>query len=348
MTAEDSICVLFPLREGPWGGGNQFLKAVKAELERRGLHEPDPARAGAVLTASWQGLFAASIVALRQPSKPIVLRVDGPVGLVRGRDREIDRVIYRFDRLVATGTIFQSDWSREANIASGMTPGNDHMTIVNAPDPQLFSRAAKRPFDPSRKARIIATSWSPNPRKGFDLYGWLDSNLDFGRYEMSFIGNSPVQFDNIRSVPPINSAELARQIKQHDIYITGSRKDPCSNSLLEALHCGLPAVAVLDGGHPELIKGGGETFEDFSEVPAILERIVDSYEEYQERIAVKTLSAVVDDYVGFMWAARDNQGGRSRRRAIDSITTGAMARAIDYRIGRALLEWGFEHAARAR
>jgi hypothetical protein len=339
MTAPKSICVLFPLREGPWGGGNQFLKALRGELERRGLHEPDPEWADAVLTAGWQGLFAAARVALRQPTKPIVLRIDGPVGLVRGRDREIDEVIYRFDRLVASATVFQSEWSRDANLAAGMAP-REHTTIVNAPDPEIFSTDGKLPFSRDRKVRLIATSWSSNPRKGFDLYSWLDSNLDFDRYEMSFIGNSPTQFTNIRSVPPLDSMRLGEELKRHDIYITGSKKDPCSNSLLEALHCGLPAVALRDGGHPELVGNGGMTFDDFPEVPGLLDEIVAGYPEYQARIAVKSLAQVTDDYVEFVSAARGRAAHPWLRRRWDGITTAVAVRAVDSQPGRVMLKWG--------
>ena len=332
----DSICILFPFKEGPWGGGNQFLKALRGELERRDLSEPDPARAGVVLVAQWQGLLRAATLRVRDPHKPIVHRVDGPVALIRGGDQEYDDIIYRFNALAANGTIFQSDWSREANLNAGMTPARQ-TTIVNAPDPHIFSRDGKRPFEPSRRTRLVATSWSGNPRKGFDLYSWLDANLDFDRYEMSFIGNSPVRFRNIRSVPPLDSAALAAELKEHDIYLTGSRFDPCSNSLLEALHCGLPAVAIRHGGHPELIKSGGETFEQFSEVPALLDRIVESYADYQRRIDVRPFSQVVDDYVEFMWSVRDAHLPIPRKAAARILATGLVARAIDNRYGRSLI-----------
>ena len=341
MPPDDSVCVLYPLREGPWGGGNQFLKALRGELIRRGLHEPDPARAGMILTASWQGLARTSVAALRQQGTPVILRVDGPVSLIRGRDQEIDRVIYRFARVVADGTVFQSGWSRDANLDAGMRPRGGHTTIINAPDPELFSRDGKQPFDNGRRTRLIATSWSPNRRKGFDFYEWLDSNLDFERYEMSFIGNSPVRFANIRLVPPLDSRALAAELKAHDIYLTGSRFDPCSNSLLEALHCGLPAVAVRHGGHPEIIGGGGETFEEFGEAPGLLERIVSAYAGYQDRIAVRTLSEVVDAYLEFMRSVRDRVSSTPPRRRWEMASTAIMARAVDFRTGRALLRAGY-------
>jgi glycosyltransferase involved in cell wall biosynthesis len=154
---------------------------------------------------------------------------------------------------------------------------------------------------------------------------------------MSFIGNSPVRFQNVRTVAPLDSRALAEELRQHDVYVTASRFDPCSNSLLEALHCGLPALAIRHGGHPDLIKAGGETFADFSEAPALLDRIVESYEDYQRRIDVKPFSAVVDEYVDFMWRTREEHLRTRRASASQLIATGLMARAIDNRYGRALL-----------
>jgi hypothetical protein len=34
------------------------------------------------------------------------------------------------------------------------------------------------------------TSWSDNERKGADTLAWLDRNLDFDRYELTFVGRA--------------------------------------------------------------------------------------------------------------------------------------------------------------
>ena len=51
-----------------------------------------------------------------------------------------------------------------------------------------------------------------------------------------------------------NSLQLTELFRRNDIYITGSKNDPCSNSLIEALTCGVPCIVLNDGGHPETIK----------------------------------------------------------------------------------------------
>ena len=39
---------------------------------------------------------------------------------------------------------------------------------------------------------------------------------------------------------------------KHKIYLTGSKNDPCSNSLLEALALKLPSIVFDSGGHKDL------------------------------------------------------------------------------------------------
>jgi len=40
------IHILYNFQKGPWGGGNQFLKALKKEFNQRGIHEEKPEKAG--------------------------------------------------------------------------------------------------------------------------------------------------------------------------------------------------------------------------------------------------------------------------------------------------------------
>ena len=62
-----------------------------------------------------------------------------------------------------------------------------------------------------------------------------------GSYDYTFVGNVSERFERINHVPPVASEELADMLRDHDIYITGSKNDPCSNALIEALSCRLPA-----------------------------------------------------------------------------------------------------------
>ena len=140
-------------------------------------------------------------------------------------------------------------------------------------------------------------SWSDNPNKGAEVFAWLDENLDWERYEMSFVGRSPAAFLRIRVRGPVPSRELANELRRHDVYVAASRNDPCSNALLEALACGLPAVYLASGGHPELVGDGGLPFVSAEEVPEVLERLLGEVDDRRGAIRVPSLEQVADRYL---------------------------------------------------
>lgn len=98
----------------------------------------------------------------------------------------------------------------------------------------------------------------------------------------------------------MSSYALAAELKNSDIFITASQKDPCSNSLIEALHCGLPAVALKDGGHPEIIGTAGELFTSPQEIPLLLDTIAENYQQYQDNIHNPSMEQVGQAYFAFM------------------------------------------------
>jgi glycosyltransferase involved in cell wall biosynthesis len=292
------IHILYNFTDGPWGGGNQFLKALRFELIRQGVYAEDPKEADVLLVNSHHRLFEACLYKIFY-RKRIIFRIDGPVSLIRGNGRWVDLQISLFARLFADGVVFQSEWSRQQN-KKLFHFKNKHETVIhNAPNNDIFNHTGKKPFNPSDKIRLIATSWSPNPRKGFDVYQYLDERLDFSKYEMTFVGNAPIRFKNIKMIEPVSSERLAPILKEHDIYITASKTDPCSNSLIEALSCGLPAVALNDGGHPELVQGGGELFQGQEDVLGKIDQVAKNLVSYQQYIPKFDLTETTNRYIEF-------------------------------------------------
>ena len=96
---------------------------------------------------------------------------------------------------------------------------------------------------------------------------------------------------------PLDSNELAELLRAHDLYVAPSRDDPCSNALLEALACGLPAAYLDSGGHPELVGDGGLPFRTDEELPAVLERLVAEIAERRDEISIPRLADVADAYL---------------------------------------------------
>lgn len=299
--------ISFQFKTGPWGGGNQFLKALKNEFVKRGIYQENPEAADIILFNSHHNLGKILKLKLKYPQKKFVHRIDGPIFLIRNRDFSIDKLIFKFSEKIASFSVFQSRWSFEKCKTLGFE-NNDFSIIHNAPDNLIFNKIGKLPFKSSGKIRIIASCWAANPMKGFDTYKYLDDNLDFEKYDFVFIGNSPVKFKNIIHINPLPSKELAEELKNSDIFITASKNDPCSNSLIEALSCGLPAVVYNGGGHPELLMDGGELFDKKEEVISKIEKIVNNYNEYQKAIPEYKMEKIAEEYLAvFDKTIKDNR-----------------------------------------
>ncbi len=294
------INILFEFNNGPYGGGNQFLKALKKYFSEKQVYEENIINAEIILFNSHHQFSKLIKYKKKYSDKIFIHRIDGPIFLIRNDNMLLDSNIYKFNRFIADATIFQSEWSKQENLRLGIENNLHQTTIINAPNSEVFNCKNRLNFSQERKIRIIATSWSANIRKGFEVYKWLDKNLDFSKYEMTFCGNTPFVFENIKHIKPLPSNLLAEQLKKHDIFITASQKDPCSNSLIEALHTGLPAIVLKDGGHPEIVAQAGEVFDKNEEIIIFLDKIKNNYFKYQNNIKLPQMNEVGNKYYNFI------------------------------------------------
>jgi len=296
------LAVFHQFHPPPYGGGNQFLLALVDELERRGV-SVETNRLSGRTPACLYNSFNFDFPRLRRFVRAdvrMVHRVDGPVGTYRGFDDGTDRRIAAINGL-ADVTILQSQFSLAKHAELGLELRNP-IVVHNAVDPAIFHPSAAREPLAGRRMRVIATSWSDNPRKGADVLAWLDRNLELDELDVTFAGNTQHSFEHIRVVEPLPSAALADLLRAHDAYLAPSRDDPCSNALLEALACGLPAAFLRSGGHPELVGEAGVGFDEPEELPAVLARLRDELEERRARIRVPSLSDVADRYLAALTA----------------------------------------------
>ena len=221
-------------------------------------------------------------------------RVDGPIELYRGRDDGADRKIVEVNSALADATIFQSQWSLGAHRDLGLEL-REPVVIPNAVDPAIFFPPAERQAAP--RLRVIATSWSDNPRKGAETYAALARAADPARYEFSFAGRTPVPLDGVRQLGPLASEQLAEELRRHDVYVAPSLNEPCSNALLEALECALPALYRRSGSHAELVGEAGLGFDDDEEAVGQLHRLAAELDERRAAIRVPSLRETADRYL---------------------------------------------------
>jgi glycosyltransferase involved in cell wall biosynthesis len=289
--------IFFKFHDGPWGGGNQFLKALSIGLKKQGWKITNKINSFSkiVLFNSFHVDFE-KLKRLNIENKLIVHRIDGPTFLIRGKDKDLDDKIFQVNRKIADVTVFQSAWSLIANLASGYQPVNP-IIISNASNPDFFKHNEKAPFLGQRKIRLITTCWSDNPAKGGSIYKWLDDNLNWNKFEYTFIGRVSEKFSNIKLLEPLPTIELAKVLKQHDIFIAASDNDPCSNSLIEGLSCGLPTIYFNRGGHPELVGFGGLGFESKEEILSLLNLVGDNLESFQNLVKANDLKKITEKYI---------------------------------------------------
>jgi glycosyltransferase involved in cell wall biosynthesis len=296
--ARADIAVFHEFAVPPYGGGNQFLLALVRELRSRGLAVEVNRLSGATPACLFNS-FNFDFSRLRRFVRDgvrMVHRVDGPVGVYRGFDDGTDRRIARVNGELADATIFQSRFSLARHEEIGFEL-RAPVLIPNSVDHRIFYPPTTHESLKGRPLRVIATSWSDNPRKGADVLEWLDRHDGSLGVELTFAGRIQTTLEHTRVVGPLGSQELADLLRTQDVYLAGSRDDPCSNALLEALACGLPAAFRRSGGHPELVGDGGIGFDDPDELPDLLVRLGNELDERRAAIRVPALRDVADRYL---------------------------------------------------
>lgn len=299
----------------PWGGGNQFMMALKAAADKlgyettvngEGINGEGPFADNPAATAHIINSVQFDIDKFRATVAPgsarVIHRIDGPISVLRGtpESADLDALCFDLNRQYASATVIQSWHTVRALAELGFKPVRPAL-IINACDPTIFSPpATPRPL--GHRLKVVASAWSPNPGKGAMTYRWMDENLDPDRFEFTFVGNLPVKLKHARVVPPMPSEELADFLREHDVYITASRNDPCSNAVIEALACGLPTVYYDSGGHPELVGFGGLPFSRPDQIPGLLDRLRDNIETYRHVIAPTSIQDVCERYMALLFS----------------------------------------------
>ncbi len=289
----------------PYGGGNQFMMALQTAMEGLGVRTVTNKLSSGVdvhiCNSCW---FDYRKFQKKAGSLRMIHRIDGPTTLYRGEGREEDEKIFALNRQLASATVFQSAFCFRESYELGFRAVSP-VIIHNSVNSTIFNRENKKPITDQGKIRLVSSAWSDNPRKGGPFLKWLDGHLDWDRFEYTFIGRVQEQFDHIKHIAPVPSEELAELLQQHDIFVSVSHHEPCSNALLEALACGLPALYRDDGGNPELVSFGGLPFIDEEDVLEKLDRLADQVTSFQRLIWMRSIEDIAGRYIALAEQIRD-------------------------------------------
>ena len=283
---------------GPWGGGASFVKnmsdfliskghTVTYDLSNEGqidiifMIDPRPS----------QDCYSVNEIyeyKCRYPSAKILHRIN-ECDKRKGTEF-MDNIILRSNQ-ICDKTVFISEWLQSYFIEKGFS--KESSVIYNGCDKNSFFQ--KKSKEVSLPLKIVTHHWSDNWMKGFDIYTKLDEYLEknndieftyVGRY---YKGHSP---KNTKLVSPLSGIELGNELRNHDIYITASRFEPCGMHHVEGSACGMPVLFHSEGGGiNELCKNHGQEFTTFEEMIEKIEIIRNDYEQYCNMIDHEFLSS---------------------------------------------------------
>ncbi len=285
------------LVKGAWGGGNQFLKALRNTLVHENRYAQSRADADAVLFNGYQDLRAIAIHFFTHIRQKRLYRLGPILSLHRPRISWviIDHLVVLFANWFADVVVFQSTWSYKQALIRGFSSKKRYSVIGNAVDLSIFY---KKDFAVhTGRVKLVYSSWSSNMKKGFAYLKFLDENLDFTKYSFTFIGNTPFQYKNIKVIPSLASGELAVELREHEIFVSPVEDDACSNALLEGLSSGLPVVALASGGNREIVGQGGELFTNEQELLVQIDKVAKNLKSYYDAIQVKSIREIAEEYV---------------------------------------------------
>ncbi len=104
--------------DGPWGGGNQFLKCLKSWLESQSCYAKTPEDADLFLFNSHQHTLEVARIKRLYPKKPFIHRIDGPMRLYNKMSDRRDHVVNITNSLIRTSTCKVIHLTKKKNLVS--------------------------------------------------------------------------------------------------------------------------------------------------------------------------------------------------------------------------------------
>ena len=258
--------------EGPWGGGNLFVKSMCKFLPAMGheiVHEFDENIDLIFLQDprySDLGISINEIVSYKKfkPETKIIHRVNecDP----RKGTNDMDDLL-RACSNYTDATVFVSNWIREYYEALGWScPGM--YVVYNGVDSDVFKPVKKHD---NGRTNIVTHHWSNNFLKGFDIYDMLDEFVgDNDDFSFTYIGREMGSFKNTKIVDPLHGEALGNELGKYDVYVSASRFDPGPNHILESLSCGIPTYVHEDGGGAVEFAGSQHSYKSFEQLKSTL------------------------------------------------------------------------------
>lgn len=307
------IFIYYKTTDLPWGGSNSFVKAFKNYIknEKRDISmkivtdindDYDIFFMNGCSKSAFEGKripinlkeverikkfgYASLIKRFlsKKVKKKIVYRLDGLRAIYNNEFDPMDELQLQASNL-ADYIVFQSKHCLESFKRFGYDKSN-YSIINNGVDQTIFNSHEKGLWNKKEELKIFSASWSSNPNKGYSTIAAFSENENIKSY---FVGNWPDKIDkkNVRCLPPMKQEELAKRYKRCDVFLHAAKNDPCPNTVLEALSCGLPVIYHNSGGSVEIAREYGVPLPRLindETIQTTLEKIKQNYDVLVKRI----------------------------------------------------------------
>lgn len=290
--------------EGPWGGGNLFVKNLSHYLIKKGhdviydLAESDidlilltDPRSRKESSSTFNHLDILKYKKFVNKNVVVLQRINE---CDERKNTDFINEFYLNASNCADHVVFVSSWLRDIYVNLGMNKSKTSVILAGA-NKEIFNSNQSNYWNKNEKIKLVTHHWSNHKNKGFDVYQYIDKLLNNEvwkkKLEFTYIGNfnENYKFKNTKILPPLAGLELASELKSHHIYVTASINEPSGNHHIEAAQCGLPILYIESGGIPEYCKGYGVSFnENFH---SKLEEIIDNYDDLKIKLKSYTLNS---------------------------------------------------------
>ncbi|MBF0290228.1 MAG: glycosyltransferase family 4 protein [SAR324 cluster bacterium] len=190
---------------------------------------------------------------------------------------------------LADQTVFQSEFVKN-NVWPYLNSQNWNI-IINGADPTIFKYQKSKgeyighitnSIGDKKRLDLLEQAIQKYPDKQFMLVGNHNkSSIDFSQYRNAII------------IGPVNKTELFQYHQQMKCLYFPSERDPCPNTVVEAILSGLPICYNEHGGTKEIVKNCGLPLDQFEELlnqlPVFQERCAHRQDLYFDSVAEKYL-----------------------------------------------------------
>ena len=283
--------------EKPFGGGNEFVKNLISKLTEDGhvvlnnLKDPEidiillinPLIDSELSTFNNFDIdFYKTFINKKAISIHRINECDE-----RKNTKKVNKAIINSNKNIDSN-VYVSSWIKNLYITQGISK-KPYLIAKGGPLGKKFNSVNKTSWNKKEKLKLVTHHWSANDMKGLDLYMLID-NLCSDSYwkekiEFTYIGNLPknIEFKNTKVINPLSSDDLAKELRNHNVYITGSKNEPSGNHHMEGALCGLPIIYINSGALPEYCSEYGvET--NLNNIENSIHEIMNKYEIYFNKV----------------------------------------------------------------